>query len=50
MGSSAWLTWVTGEAGVVFAEVDDAVFAGDVGGGDDGELVPGGLRGQRRCW
>ena len=26
---------------VVFGEVDDAVFAGDVGGGDDGELVPG---------
>jgi hypothetical protein len=30
-----------GEAGMVFGEVDDAVFAGDVGGGDDGELVPG---------
>ena len=30
-----------GEAEVVFGEVDDAVFAGDVGGGDDGELVPG---------
>ncbi len=30
-----------GEAGVVFGEVDDGVFAGDVGGGDDGELVPG---------
>ena len=29
------------EAGVVFGEVDDGVFAGDVGGGDDGELVPG---------
>jgi hypothetical protein len=26
---------------VVFGEVDDGVFAGDVGGGDDGELVPG---------
>ena len=26
---------------MVFGEVDDAVFAGDVGGGDDGELVPG---------
>ena len=41
MGSSTWLTWVDGEAGVVFGEVDDGVFAGDVGGGDDGELVPG---------
>ena len=41
MGSAAWLTWVDGEAGVVFGEVDDGVFAGDVGGGDDGELVPG---------
>ncbi len=30
-----------GEAGVVFCEVDDAVFAWYVGGGDDGELVPG---------
>ncbi len=30
-----------GEAGVVFGEVDDGVFAGDVGGGDDGELLPG---------
>ena len=30
-----------GEAGMVFGEVDDGVFAGDVGGGDDGELVPG---------
>ena len=30
-----------GEAGVVLGEVDDCVFAGDVGGGDDGELVPG---------
>ncbi len=30
-----------GEAGVVFGEVDDGVFAGDIGGGDDGELVPG---------
>jgi hypothetical protein len=29
-----------GEAGVVFGEVDDGVFAGDVGGGDDGELGP----------
>ena len=26
---------------MIFGEVDDAVFAGDVGGGDDGELVPG---------
>jgi hypothetical protein len=30
-----------GEAGVVFGQVDDGVFAGDVGGGDDGELLPG---------
>jgi hypothetical protein len=30
-----------GEAGVVFGEVDDGVFAGDVGGRDDGELLPG---------
>ena len=30
-----------GEAGVVFGEVDDGVFAGDIGGGDDGVLVPG---------
>src|SRR5271168_166032 len=29
-----------GEAGVVLGEVDNGVFAGDVGGGDDGELVP----------
>ena len=28
------------EAGVVLGEVDDGVFAGDVGGGDDGELGP----------
>ena len=26
---------------MIFGEVDDGVFAGDVGGGDDGELVPG---------
>jgi hypothetical protein len=26
---------------VVLAEVDDSVFAGDVGGGDEGEFVPG---------
>ena len=32
---------------MVFGEVDDGVFAGDVGGGDDGELVPvdGGVEG-----
>ena len=30
-----------GEAGMVFGEVDDGVFAGDVGGGDYGVLVPG---------
>ena len=30
-----------GEAGVVFGKVDDAVFAGNVGGGDDGVFVPG---------
>ncbi len=29
------------EAGLVFGEVDDGVFAGDIGGGDYGELVPG---------
>ena len=26
---------------MVLGEVDDGVFAGDIGGGDDGELVPG---------
>src|ERR1035437_4564294 len=29
-----------GEAGMLLGEVDDAVLAGDVGGGDDGELGP----------
>ena len=29
------------EAGMVFCEVDDGVFAGDVGCGDDGVFVPG---------
>ncbi len=31
---------VGGEAGMVVGEVNDGVFAGDVGGGDDGELGP----------
>jgi len=31
---------------VIFGEVDDGVLAGDVGGGDDGELVPGDVRGE----
>ena len=39
IGSAGWLM-IGGEAGVVFGEVDDGVFAGDVGGGDDGELGP----------
>ena len=38
MGSSGWLTKVIGEAGVVFGEMDDGVFAGDVGGADDAEF------------
>jgi len=39
-----------GEAGMVFGEVDDGVFAGNVGGGEDGELVPGdgGIEGDGR--
>ena len=40
MGSAWWLMMLGGEAGVVLGEVDDGVFAGDVGCGDDGELGP----------
>ena len=38
-----------GEAGVIFGEVDDGVFAGNVGGGDDRELAPrdDGIKGDR---
>ena len=47
MGSAGVVDVLGGEAGVVLGEVDDGVFAGDVGGGDDGELVPvdGGVEG-----
>ena len=34
------------QAGVVFGEVDDGVFAGDVGGADDGVFVPGDVGGE----
>jgi hypothetical protein len=36
-----------GEAGVVLAEMDDHVLAGNVGCGDDGELVPRNMRWKR---
>ena len=40
---------VVGEVGLVVDDQRDPVVAGDVGGRDDGELVPGDRRDRTRC-